>query len=517
MGRSPIVPPGSDGGAGKGRATHVRGGGVRGPRRRLGSRAEPCGGPRAARDALAAWRRPKRRRSHGRPSATTAHEGAHGARRLAAQSSAIAFDLATGEPVFGQNADGHSPPLRTRSSRRICGAREARPAFRFRTALLVVGHPADLSGTATSFLRGGGGPTLAIAALRRIARRRCAQPASARRPRVLADESSFDTRRTAPGWKPAFFLNESPPLSTLIVEPAGSTGSRPMRPAARRGPSSPASSADAGVKVDGRSGWAVAPLDATPLAGSSRRRWPTDPPADGRRQRQLHRRARAEVLGAVVGKGRPQPARASSRRSSPSRHPARRRPDVDGSGLSRLDRLTPLALASVLLAAWNDPTLRPVLWDSLAVAGGSGTLKRGFRPRPTPAPSREDRIRPRSPPRCPRFVGRRFVFSSSRTAARSRRGGRGRHRTGSRPRSRGRRGPKGRRPRARARCTASSSSRSSSLEQRHARLLRLRDLRARAVADDDAVVFLETLSPTFAPSASSCRCASSRFSARAFP
>jgi serine-type D-Ala-D-Ala carboxypeptidase/endopeptidase (penicillin-binding protein 4) len=47
---------------------------------------------------------------------------------------------------------------------------------------------------------------------------------------------------------------------------------------------------------------------------------------------------------------------------------------VDGSGLSRLDRLTTRALASLLRAAWADPDIRPTFVAALPVAGISGTL-----------------------------------------------------------------------------------------------------------------------------------------------
>ena len=36
--------------------------------------------------------------------------------------------------------------------------------------------------------------------------------------RILGDETWFDVHRTAPGWKASFFINESPPLSALIVD-----------------------------------------------------------------------------------------------------------------------------------------------------------------------------------------------------------------------------------------------------------------------------------------------------------
>jgi PBP4 family serine-type D-alanyl-D-alanine carboxypeptidase len=70
---------------------------------------------------------------------------------------------------------------------------------------------------------------------------------------------------------------------------------------------------------------------------------------------------------------------------------------ADGSGLSRLDRLTAGALGAVLVAAWNDPLLRGSLLSTLAVAGVNGTL--------------EDRLR-RSPAR-----GKVFAKTGTTSAA----------------------------------------------------------------------------------------------------
>ena len=48
---------------------------------------------------------------------------------------------------------------------------------------------------------------------------------------------------------------------------------------------------------------------------------------------------------------------------------------VDGSGLSRFDRLTAGALTTLLREAWTDPVIKPVLLAALPVAGVSGTLQ----------------------------------------------------------------------------------------------------------------------------------------------
>jgi len=55
---------------------------------------------------------------------------------------------------------------------------------------------------------------------------------------------------------------------------------------------------------------------------------------------------------------------------------------VDGSGLSRLDRLTANALASLLEKAWEDPEVQPTLAAALPVAGVSGTLEDRLRKPP---------------------------------------------------------------------------------------------------------------------------------------
>lgn len=49
---------------------------------------------------------------------------------------------------------------------------------------------------------------------------------------------------------------------------------------------------------------------------------------------------------------------------------------VDGSGLSRLNRLTARALISILEAAWASPPLRRAFLGALPVAGKNGTLRR---------------------------------------------------------------------------------------------------------------------------------------------
>jgi PBP4 family serine-type D-alanyl-D-alanine carboxypeptidase len=48
---------------------------------------------------------------------------------------------------------------------------------------------------------------------------------------------------------------------------------------------------------------------------------------------------------------------------------------VDGSGLSRLDRVTARELSSLLVLFWKSPSLRSIVTSSLAIAGETGTLE----------------------------------------------------------------------------------------------------------------------------------------------
>ena len=48
---------------------------------------------------------------------------------------------------------------------------------------------------------------------------------------VIGDESWFDARRVGPGWKPSFYIGESPPLSALVVDRGRYRGRTSANPA----------------------------------------------------------------------------------------------------------------------------------------------------------------------------------------------------------------------------------------------------------------------------------------------
>ncbi len=69
-------------------------------------------------------------------------------------------------------------------------------------------------------LKGFGDPALHADDLTALARQIRAAGIRKLAGRVVGDESYFDTRRTAPGWKPSFSKIECPPLSALVVDRA---------------------------------------------------------------------------------------------------------------------------------------------------------------------------------------------------------------------------------------------------------------------------------------------------------
>jgi D-alanyl-D-alanine carboxypeptidase len=230
-------------------------------------------------------------------------------------------------------------------------------------------------------LKGYGDPTLTSADLTVLARRLRADGITQVTGRLLADESWFDTRRTAPGWKAAFYIGESPPLSALIVD-RGRVGSWTSHdPALAAAQLFRKTLAAAGVQVAGATAHGTADDTAVPLAAidspplTAIVHW-MDRVSDNFEAEMLlkelgavqaERGTTAAGIGVVAG--------LLTRAGVPMEGVRL----VDGSGLSLLDRFTANALVALLTAMWNDPGVRPELLASLPVAGRSGTLEHRMR------------------------------------------------------------------------------------------------------------------------------------------
>ncbi|HEY2544174.1 MAG TPA: D-alanyl-D-alanine carboxypeptidase/D-alanyl-D-alanine-endopeptidase [Gaiellaceae bacterium] len=294
-----------------------------------------------------------------------------------ASSGAIAVDLATGQVVYSHNA---TLPLRPASNEKLAVTYAALtalgPSFRIETDVLGEGAQDGAAWTGDLVLKGYGDPTLSSAGLAALARQVRTDGIRTVTGRVLGDETWFDAHRTAPGWKAEFYVNESPPLSALIVN-RGLVGRFTSRnPALSAAQLFTKALARAGVHVSGAASLGTADDAGVDLASVD------SPTLDSivHWMDQYSDNFTAEMvtkeLGAVqAGKGTTAAGLGVvSGLLAQAGVPLAGVRMVDGSGLSALDRQTPAALVSLLRVMWNDPKLQPELVAALPLAGRTGTL-----------------------------------------------------------------------------------------------------------------------------------------------
>jgi D-alanyl-D-alanine carboxypeptidase/D-alanyl-D-alanine-endopeptidase (penicillin-binding protein 4) len=294
------------------------------------------------------------------------------------RSGAVAVDLRTGAVVFARNP---SRPLSPASVEKLTVTYAALvglgAGFRFHTDLLGRGAEVGSGWRGDLILRGYGDPTLGDGDLRRLAKSLRASGVRVVTGRILGDESFFDSRRTAPGWKPSFYLNECPALSALTVDRSAYRGRATPKPAAAAAAAFKRALGDVGVTVKGRAtATRVAAEDATPITSvTSAPLWKVLRRMD-RESDNFTAEMLLKELGAVLGKRGSTGAGAAVVRNLLSQDgvPLEGVRIVDGSGLSLLDHLTARAVAALLASAWDQPELRRALLGMLPIAGRTGTL-----------------------------------------------------------------------------------------------------------------------------------------------
>jgi D-alanyl-D-alanine carboxypeptidase/D-alanyl-D-alanine-endopeptidase (penicillin-binding protein 4) len=295
-----------------------------------------------------------------------------------ARSGAVAVDLASGTVLFEQNgerplapASNEKLPLTYAALVRLGGG------FRIETDVLGQGQQDGTQWTGSLVLKGNGDPTLSRADLRVLAAQVKAQGIRSVTGGVSGDESAYDTRRIVAGWKPSFFIDESPPLSALVVDRAR-TGSVVTRtPALAAATAFRDALRKAGIAVDGPVRTAAAE-EWSELLGS------VLSPTLGAMVRFMDRESdnfTAEMLLKQLGLTELDRGTSAAGATvvmqtlAAAGVPMTGVRIVDGSGLSRLDRLTANALGGLLKVAWADPVVRPALLSALPVAGVNGTLQ----------------------------------------------------------------------------------------------------------------------------------------------
>jgi serine-type D-Ala-D-Ala carboxypeptidase/endopeptidase (penicillin-binding protein 4) len=324
-----------------------------------------------------------------KPSLARKLQKALAARGLAAsQTSAMAVDLRSGAVLYAQNATRPLLPASVEKLPVAYGALAALgPTFRFHTEVLGVGKRADTVWQGDLVLRGYGDPALTSGDLGSLATKVRAHGIRRVQGRILGDESFFDRKRTGPGWKPYYYMNECAPLSALVADRAIFRG-RPTRwPAAAAAVAFKQALKRAGVRVTGGATSAKRSTNGAGMvlaAGQSGPLWKVL-----RFMAQESDNFTAEMvvkqLGALQGNGGTTAAGGAVIRTllgadGIALGGVRL---ADGSGLSRLDRLTARTLVELLQSAWLSPSIRKPFVGALAVAGRSGTLEHRLRGRLT--------------------------------------------------------------------------------------------------------------------------------------
>jgi serine-type D-Ala-D-Ala carboxypeptidase/endopeptidase (penicillin-binding protein 4) len=301
------------------------------------------------------------------------------------RTAALAVDLRTGAVVYSRNeslalvpASNQKLPV-TFAALSLLGS-----GFRFHTEVTGTGTLVGDVWHGDLWLRGFGDPTLEAEDLAALAADVAAWGIKRVDGAVVADESWFDARRTAPGWRPSFFITESPPLSALVVDRGRYRGRTSPNPALAAASLFRQALAEAGVRVSKRTGSGVLTTAGLPLA-----RDVSEPLADvvrfmGRESDNFTAEMLVKQLGALYESAGTTAAgvRAIRGALADAEVPLAGVRLADGSGLSRLDRLTAASVVALLEAGLAAPELRNAFLQSLAVAGVDGTLEDRMEKRP---------------------------------------------------------------------------------------------------------------------------------------
>lgn len=285
------------------------------------------------------------------------------------------IDLRSGATVFAQNAD---TPLRPASTEKVpllvAALKLLGPSFRTRTDVLTTAPVVGGVLKGDIVLKGYGDARLSVADVAQLAGVVRSLGITSVTGGVVADESAFDTQREAPGWKPGFVGEETPPLSALVIDGLA-------------GPEGPAASAaiiftkalqGAGVAVAGPGKVGTAGAGARVLASRNGPLLRELATAMGTFSDNYVAETTLKLLGLRVGGAGTSAAGASvvMQRVAALGVPRNGLVIADGSGLSSLDRMAARTLAGLLAAAARDPEIAPALKESLALGGVSGTLVR---------------------------------------------------------------------------------------------------------------------------------------------
>jgi serine-type D-Ala-D-Ala carboxypeptidase/endopeptidase (penicillin-binding protein 4) len=294
-----------------------------------------------------------------------------------ASSTAMVVSLPTGHVIFARNAKlALEPASNEKLGVTFTALNELGASYRYPTEVLGEGHRVGDTWEGRLILKGFGDPALTSGDLNRLTGILWREGIRRVTGGVAGDATAFDSDHTAPGWLPSFAGIESPPLSALIVDRGARDGRVVANP-----PLAAAARFDAllhrrGIEARGATlgrAWprsvVLATIYSPPLSQiiEFMDHWSDNFTAE----------MVLKTIGyRVLGRGTTAAGALVVRRDlAAAGVPLAGVRIVDGSGLSRLDRVTASELATLLVRIWNDPPIRRVVWAALPVAGQAGTLQ----------------------------------------------------------------------------------------------------------------------------------------------
>jgi D-alanyl-D-alanine carboxypeptidase/D-alanyl-D-alanine-endopeptidase (penicillin-binding protein 4) len=305
------------------------------------------------------------------------------ARALAARalapgvSAGLVLDLSNGTTLFARNADlSLVPASNEKLGVSYTALTELGADYRFRTEVLGEGHRSGNVWYGNLVVKGFGDPSLTSRRLGLLAAQLWRDGIRRVTGHVVGDSSWFDAQWSVTGWRSSFVGIESPPLSALVVDRARRNGRLVANPALA-----------AAAQLD-RALWALgieargavarpAHAHAVVLETSySRQLWRLLQAMDGDSDNFTAELVLKEIGAETLGLGTTAAgATVVARDLAAAGVPLAGVRIVDGSGLSRDDRVTARELASLLALIWKQPGMREIVWRSLARPGLDGTLR----------------------------------------------------------------------------------------------------------------------------------------------
>lgn len=309
---------------------------------------------------------------------------------FAASLSGVVIDSTSGAQLFARDATTSVPPASTAKLLTAAAALTTLDREPLETGVARSGDTVYLVGggdvTVTAKPQPGYPPTATLADL-------AAKTATALGPtsrvRLRYDAGGWTGPSLAKGWSPSYLSSGNvSALTALELNEArltgGATAPRATDPARQAADAFRDALVKAGVQVVGSPGPATAPASALGIASVSS----PSIPALVQRMLTTSDNDLAEALGRLLARQLGQPATfagaaaavlaAVEKLGAPTTGVRL----YDASGLSRLDRVTPLALVTLLRIAQRDVRLGPLV-EGLPIAGFTGTLADRYRRHPT--------------------------------------------------------------------------------------------------------------------------------------